>query len=136
MYSNLAVNKYPHTFASRWISSTLNHDARNHEYKKEYVYIYIYIYIIAQSKTTFYKVRYEKRTHHAHSISVQIHHSLIQRPHNEILLHFRKKVANPTQLHPVTQISLLLHTKDEPFTPVKGKPHDIASVNLDKTVLH
>jgi len=33
MYSNLEVNKYLHTVAPRWISSTLNYDARNHEYK-------------------------------------------------------------------------------------------------------
>jgi len=34
MYSNLAVSKYLHTVASRWISSTQNYDARNHEYKE------------------------------------------------------------------------------------------------------
>jgi len=37
MYSNLAVNKYLHTVASCWISSTLNYDARNHEYKIYYI---------------------------------------------------------------------------------------------------
>ena len=30
--SNLAVNKYLHTVASQWISSTQNYDAWNHEY--------------------------------------------------------------------------------------------------------
>ena len=34
MYSNLAVNKYLHTVASCWISSTYNYDARNHEHKE------------------------------------------------------------------------------------------------------
>jgi len=29
---NLAVNKYLHTVASRWVSLTSNYDARNHEY--------------------------------------------------------------------------------------------------------
>jgi len=33
MYSNLAVNKYMHTVASCWISSTYNYDARNYKYK-------------------------------------------------------------------------------------------------------
>ena len=33
MYSNLAVNKYLHAVAFRWISSTYNYDAWNHEYK-------------------------------------------------------------------------------------------------------
>ena len=33
MQSNLAVNKYMHTFASCWISSNQNYDARNYKYK-------------------------------------------------------------------------------------------------------
>jgi len=33
MYSNLAVNKYLYTVASRWISSTKNYDARNYKYE-------------------------------------------------------------------------------------------------------
>ena len=33
MQSNLAVNKYLRTVASRWFSSTQSYDARNHEYK-------------------------------------------------------------------------------------------------------
>jgi len=36
--------------------------------------------------------RYEKRTHHACTKHMQIHHSFIQRPHSEILLHFHAKV--------------------------------------------
>jgi hypothetical protein len=53
---------------------------------------------------------------------VQIHHSFIQRPHSEILIHFRIKVVDSTLLHQVTPISLLLHTKDAPFTPMKENP--------------
>ena len=37
MYSNLAVNIYLHTVASRWVTSAYNYDARNHEYK---IYIF------------------------------------------------------------------------------------------------
>ena len=33
IYSNLAVNKYLHTVASCWISSTYNYGARNYKYK-------------------------------------------------------------------------------------------------------
>ena len=37
MQSKLAVNKYLHTVASCWILSIKNHDARNHEYKINYI---------------------------------------------------------------------------------------------------
>ena len=33
MWSNLAVNKYLHTVASCWVSSTKNYEERNYEYK-------------------------------------------------------------------------------------------------------
>jgi hypothetical protein len=50
---------------------------------------------------------------------VQVHQGFIQRPHSEILLHFHIKVTDSTLLHSVTQLSLLLLTKDAPFTPMK-----------------
>ena len=46
-------------------------------------------------------------------MQVQVRHSFIQRPHSDILLHYRTKVTDPTYLHPVTQISLHLRTKDD-----------------------
>ena len=33
MYNDFAVNKYPHTVASCWISLTQSYDKQNHEYK-------------------------------------------------------------------------------------------------------
>ena len=47
MYSNLAVNKYLQTVASRWISSTQNYDARKHEYiKNEVLFLYLFNVLI------------------------------------------------------------------------------------------
>ena len=34
--SDFAVNKYPHTVASRWILLIWSYDVRNHEYKKQW----------------------------------------------------------------------------------------------------
>ena len=44
MQSNLAVNKYLHTVASCWISSTQNYDARNSKYKKTQSLCYLHAF--------------------------------------------------------------------------------------------
>ena len=46
MQSNVAVNKDLHIAASRWISSTQNYDARNHDYKIDQISIYSSIYAL------------------------------------------------------------------------------------------